>query len=82
MVGKAIELSCRVQIPTLAITSEDEIEMKRQCNRCKEVFDPAYSFINDVDDAQAFVDLVADPYNYCGQCSEDIIDEMKGNKTR
>ena len=56
--------------------------MKRQCNRCKEVFDPAYSFINDVDDAQAFVDLVADPYNYCGQCSEDIIDEMKGNKTR
>ena len=50
---------------------------KHLCENCGEGYDPAYSFINDPEDAEIFVLVFGEDMEVCGKCAEDMVEEIK-----
>ena len=50
---------------------------KYLCENCGKGYDPAYSFINDPSDAELFVSVFGEDMDVCGECAEDMVNEIK-----
>ena len=53
------------------------MEVVMVCEKCGKLYDPAFSFINDPEDAELFVSVFGEDIAVCGECAEDMVEEIK-----